>query len=138
MTKAVLDASAIIKWFVSEDETKECKKLRDMHLKGRLKLYTCRFTLIELSNALRFAAGITAEDIINAVKAVEALNLALIDEHEVLDEAIKIAFKYEITVHDAIYVALSRKLNSRLVTYDEELLRKFPDEAVRASKLLKQ
>jgi len=136
LKRVVLDTSAIVKWFVSEKESREMERLREMHLSGQIELCTCNFALIELANALRYATGIQMQDVLKAVEAVKALGLILVDELEILGKAIKLAFEYEITIYDALYVSLAYEMDSKIVTYDKVLLDKFPKKAVKASQLL--
>ena len=47
-------------------------------------------------------------------------------------------FNHGTTVYDAIYVALAKATNSKLVTYDKELLNKFSEIAERASQVISE
>ena len=39
----VLDASAVVKWFVKEEESDEMRKIRDLYLNGKVVIYApCR------------------------------------------------------------------------------------------------
>ena len=134
----VLDASAIVKWFVGEDESSEMRRIRDLYLSGRVFIYVPSLLLVELANALRYVSGLTSTDVVNAVKALEALRLNVVSNTSVLDEAIEIAFNHGITVYDAVYVALARATNSMLVTYDKEILSKFSGIAKKASQIINE
>ena len=136
LKRVVLDTSAIVKWFVSEEESGEMERLREMHLSEQIELCTCTLALVELANALRYAVGIQMQDVLKAIEAVKALGLILIDELEVLSKAIKLAFEHGITIYDALYVSLAYEMDSKIVTYDKVLLDKFPKKAVKASQLL--
>ncbi|MFZ8807465.1 MAG: type II toxin-antitoxin system VapC family toxin [Pyrobaculum sp.] len=46
---------------------------------------------------------------------------------EVAADAFRLAVDAGITVYDAAYVVLAKRLDARLLTLDGELLRKFPD-----------
>ncbi len=132
----VLDTSAVVKWFIEEEESSEMRRIRDLYLKGKIVIYIPLLLFIELANALRYIKGLTPIDVVNALKALSILHLNVVDSIEVLDKAIEIAFNANITVYDAIYVALARATNSKLVTYDGELLSKFKDIAKRASQII--
>jgi len=132
----VLDASAVAKWFIEEDESREMHRVIDLHLSGRVTIYVPSLLLVELANALRYVSGLTSTDVINALEALKSLRLNIVSDLEVLNDAIEIAFNQNITVYDAIYVALARTTGSKLVTYDKELLRKFSDIARKASQII--
>ena len=134
----VLDASAAVKWFVREEESDEMRKIRDLYLRNKLGIYVPSLLLLELTNALRYVKGLTAADVVNAVNALRALQINIVDDAELLDDAVSMAFESNITVYDAIYLALAKSTNSKLITYDTELLTKFKDIAKKASQLMKQ
>jgi len=131
----VLDASAVIKWFVEEDESNEMCKIRDLYLKGKALIYVPSLLFVELANALRYVKGLTPTDVINAVKALNLLRLNVVNDLNLLDKAVELAFNTDITVYDALYVALAKITNSELVTYDTELLSKFKGLAKKASQI---
>ncbi len=132
----VLDASAVVKWFVEEEESNEMRKIRDLYLKGKVAIYVPSLLFIEFANALRFVKGLTLTDVVNAVKALNLLRLNVVSDLDILDRAVELAFKTGITVYDAIYVALAKITNSKLITYDTELLNKFKDLARKASQII--
>ena len=132
----VLDVSAIAKWFVEEAGADLCRRIRDLHVRGDIVIHTCRLALIELANALRFTRGLTAEDVNRSVEAVKALDVALADEEDLLRDSVRMAFERGVTVYDGLYVALARKLGSKLVTYDKTLLDKLKGEALTANEYL--
>jgi len=137
-TGLVLDASAVAKWFVEEDESEEMRRIRDLHINGIVIIYIPSLLFVELSNALRYIGGLTPTDVINAIEALKTLHLKVVSDLEVLDRAIEIAFNHSITVYDAIYVALARATGSKLITYDKELLSKFSNIAGKASQIIKE
>ena len=132
----VLDVSAVVKWFVEEEESNEMRKIRDLYLKGKVAVYVPSLLFVEFANALRFVKGLTLTDVVNAVKALNLLRLNVVSDLDVLDRAVELAFKTGITVYDAIYVALAKITNSKLITYDTELLDKFKDLARKASQII--
>ena len=134
--KIVLDASAVVKWFVREEESGEMEELLGKFLSGEVEFHSPELLLVELANVLRYARGLTPEDVARAVEAVRALGVNLVDDLQVLGEAIELAFQRDVTVYDALYVSLAQRLSGRLVTYDGKLLRKFGGLAATASELL--
>ena len=134
----VLDTSAIVKWFVEEVESSEMRRIRDLFLSGRVVIYVPSLLFVELANALRYVKGLTSMDVINALKALSILHLNVINSMEVLDKATEIAFNANVTVYDAVYVALAKATNSKLLTYDSKLLGKFKDIARKASQIINE
>ena len=112
------------------------EELLDKFLSGEVEFHSPELLLVELANVLRYARGLTPEDVARAVEAVRALGVNLVDDLQVLGEAIELAFQRDVTVYDALYVSLAQRLSGRLVTYDGKLLRKFGGLAATASELL--
>ncbi|MBS7653109.1 MAG: type II toxin-antitoxin system VapC family toxin [Candidatus Bathyarchaeia archaeon] len=134
----VLDASAAVKWFIKEDEHPEMRELRDLFLEGRLEIHIPSLLYTEFSNALRYIHGLTSIDVVRALNALKDLQLKTISDLDLLQEAVEIAFDKDITVYDALYIALARAVSSKLITYDTKLLNRFSDNAVKASQILKE
>jgi len=99
--------------------------------------YSLRAVLIELANALRYASGICPLDVSRLWRR-SSPSLGLADDLKIRGEAARLAFEERVTLYGALYVSLAKNLGGRLVTYDGELLRKFPKLAARASDLLRQ
>lgn len=67
--------------------------------------------------------------ILNLIKAIE-INLTSLNE--IIEEAVKYTFKLNLTIYDALYIALSEVLDILLITYDKELQMKFEQRAIKA------
>ena len=134
--RVVLDASAIAKWFLREEESEEMRKLLSGIVSGMLEAHVPSLAFVELANLLRYARGLTEEDVVKGVSAAMAIGLVKHEFEEVYDRAIRLAFEKKLTVYDAVYAALAEILDSYLITYDEQLLRVFP-RAVRAGQLVR-
>lgn len=134
----VLDASAVVKWFVREEEHDEMREIRDLFIRRKLDVYVPLLLFVELANALRYVNGVTAEDVVRALNALKALCLNVINDLDLIPRAVEIAFSTGVTVYDAIYVALAEVTKSKLITYDNKLLGKFSNLAAKASQVLKE
>jgi len=134
--RLVLDASAVVKLFREEEETPEMRQIVDLYKKRRVSIYAPSLLFVELANALRYTQGLTVNDVFDALGALKMLRLIVVDVEHVLNRAVELAFEYDVTVYDAVYVALTELVNGILITYDRELLRKFPAVAKRAGEFL--
>ncbi len=137
MNVVVLDASAVAKWFVREKGSSDMRLIRDKIASGRLTGYAPNFVLIEIANLLRYSREASSEDVLNAVRSLTIL-LHLKRDEELLEKAVRLAFKKSITVYDSLYVALAMEMGTKLVTYDRELLDKFGGVAIMAEELLRR
>jgi len=75
---------------------------------------------------------IKAED---AVKRAEVLKRLIntskvYESKDFLVDAVKLAVKYDVTVYDALFVALAQRLNDKLVTTDRKLWEKLKDSDI--------
>jgi predicted nucleic acid-binding protein len=133
--KVVLDASAVGKWYLIEEESKDMRKLRDEILIGEVEAHVPELMLIELANLLRYARGLSPEDVVKGVRAAMSIGLIMHRFDELLEKAVEIAFKESLTVYDSTYVALTENLNAMLITYDDRLLKNVK-RACKASEIL--
>jgi len=45
----VLNVSAVAKWFIEEDESREMRRVIDLHLSGRVVIYVPSLLFVELA-----------------------------------------------------------------------------------------
>jgi len=134
--KVVLDASAVAKWYLKEEESGEMRTLRAKIVSGELEVHVPDLIFVELANVLRCARGSSVADVVNGVKAAMALGMVVHGFEQLLEKAAEIAFAKDLTIYDAVYSALAELEDAALVTYDRELLAKV-EKARRASDFLR-
>lgn len=121
----VLDASVIAKWFKLEGGRDKALKIRRNYIKGKCDIIVPDFLLIEISNLLRYSKVFTIEDTNQALASLRELEITVIvPTFEIIGGAVKLSFKYDITVYDAIYLATAESIGYRFITADERLYRK--------------
>lgn len=135
--KVVLDASAVAKWYLKEEESREMRVLRASIVAGNLEAHVPDLVFVELANLLRYARGANAADVVGGVRAAMVLGMVVHSFEELLEKAVEIAFARDLTIYDSVYAALAELENAALVTYDRELLRKV-EKARKASDLLRE
>jgi predicted nucleic acid-binding protein len=124
----VIDASALAALLMPESGGEEVEKA----VKEAEGVSTLDLAAYEVGNAVwrRVRRGELSMEEGNVV--VSTL-LSLLETFEVFSyrevaaDAFKLAVDAGITVYDAAYVVLAKRLDARLLTLDGELLRKFPD-----------
>jgi len=123
-----VDASIIVKWFSRfEQDAESSEKLLNSHIEGASMLVSSSLVLYEVCNALRFNPNFGEKDISRAATNLLKLELDLVDFSEVFESAIELAFSHNITIYDAAYIAVSRKLHIPLLTADYKLLDKIKE-----------
>lgn len=121
----VTDSSVIIKWFCEEEDTPKALALREKFHLGEAEIAIPDLSLYEVANALRHNKSITEDDVKAAVGSLVKMGLDIIvPTMDVFELAISIAFRYNITLYDAYFVALAQSLRFTFITADEALHRK--------------
>lgn len=129
----VVDASVLSKWFIEhkEPDRDQALALKDLHVAGRSTIYIPELAFLEVLNAIRFGAKTKEEHGGRAVAGLSDLNLEVRPaDFNLLRKANAIAWAYEITVYDALYVALAEQLGYPLITADEAMLKKMHGHSI--------
>jgi predicted nucleic acid-binding protein len=121
MEKVVIDTSVAVKWFSAEEDTDKALQLRDRHVTGELELVATPLLICELVNALRYKPDFDAAKLKRAIGSLCKLHLRI----EPITEALlrtgaKIAFDGDVTLYDALPVAVALLSGTRCVTADAE------------------
>jgi len=117
----VLDTSVILKWFSEsgESDLDRALQLRQSMLEGNIFFVVPDLLFYELANALRHNPNFSMKDVEQAVHSVFEMGLEVQSvDGEVMGEAISLAFKHNITVYDAYFLALAKKEGKPFITAD--------------------
>ncbi len=130
-----------MKLVLNEQGSKEARANLLGFLKKGYALYTVDLALAECLNAIWKHVNLLSElKVENAKLAVGDLTrvfdkLNVVTAREVSEEALNIALTQNVPVYDALYIALSQKLDGSLYTADQKLYA--TAKAVTKTKLLK-
>lgn len=125
----VLDASVVIKWFVSEDDDALAEKIRQDFMDGHSDIVVPDLLRAEVANGLRYKPSFTKRGVHDAITTLEDLGINIVyPDLPLYEQAISIAFDYDITVYDALYVALALEYEYTLITADDKLVKRLPAE----------
>ena len=121
--KAVVDASVLVKWFVDEQGSTDALRLQEDHLAEKLRIIVPELSFIEVINALRYKGG--------AAETLAAANRALWDcqfhvekiTELLLDKTAMLAVQHNLSMYDALYLAIAMLHNCALITADKKLAR---------------
>ena len=112
--KFVLDTSVVVKWFSrDEDDAEHANKLRHQIQEGLCVITIPDLLFYELANALRHNPNFTAEDVRVALDSVFDMEFDI----RKVDSSV-IAFKFNVTVYDAYFLALSQLESKPFVAAD--------------------
>lgn len=126
MNKYVIDASVAVKWYSysKEDDLIKADRLLQMYAEGSCDFIAPTLICYELANALRFNPNLEEEDVKRAMKDFFDLQISFQSSYEYMNSAIELAFRYTLTVYDAVYAALSQFTGTPLITADYKFLAK--------------
>lgn len=119
----VVDASVVLKWLMPHEAlARGAFAIRQRHMDGRQPCACPELLLYEVANALITKSHVPLEE------AIAALTLILNDELiryplEAADHgfAMRVAREQQLSLYDASYVALAKKLDCSLITADRQL-----------------
>ncbi|PIS28635.1 hypothetical protein COT42_07425 [Candidatus Saganbacteria bacterium CG08_land_8_20_14_0_20_45_16] len=124
----ILDASVILRWFIEEEQSDKARKIQDDYLVDKLDIAVPDLLLYEVANALRFNKSFEVDEIDQVLTSLSDLGIKVLPiNYALVGEAARLAYNYELTVYDAIYVELSLKLGAEFVTADQKLFEKVKD-----------
>jgi len=127
----VVDASVLVKWFMTEEDRDLALGLRDLHVSGRSTLFVSELTFLEILNAIKYGPKAKEGDGAEALHVLENLHLQVKPtDFELLRKTNAIAWSYGVAIYDAAYVALAEDLGLPLVTADEVLLQKMQGHSI--------
>jgi predicted nucleic acid-binding protein len=122
----VLDASVILKWLL-DDEAGHTRatELREAHAGGTETIAVPDLLFFEIANVLAMKKQLSEVDCASGISLVWDFQLEQYDFGlEEFLAAMSIARRHGITVYDAAYVELARRLDCMVVTADRKLYEK--------------
>lgn len=127
MNTYVLDASVAAKWMLpagGEDLHEEAAEWLERLLGNQISLVVPDLFWIETSNLIWRAvriARITKQEGVRALSDLRDRGLETVSSLALLSSALEIAFSYNRSVYDSVYVALAKDRDTLVITADEKL-----------------
>jgi predicted nucleic acid-binding protein len=122
----VLDSSVLVKWFSPYDEEHRNKALSLLNLykEGKIDLFIPELAICEVSNALRYNKNFNESEVKDILKFFMNLELSTVNLNEdIVNKSLGISYEDNITVYDAIFIALSNILKIPLITANPKHLK---------------
>jgi predicted nucleic acid-binding protein len=122
----VLDASVVLKWILGDEERGEkTKPYRDRHVSGEEVVAVHDLFFYEIANVLTTKTNLNTRDVLEAFALIwnfdfEIFNFGL----EEFLAGITLSRRYRITLYDAAYISLAKRLQCSFVTADGRLYEK--------------
>jgi len=124
----VVDASVMIELFLQEDLSEAVQQIVDeivLNVAGPTPLLVPDLFYVECGNILRSKVrfnGYPPQTAIQAMRYLRELALPTTSTADLVEDALAIAFVYDITAYDAVYVALAAQHGIPLLTADAKLV----------------
>jgi predicted nucleic acid-binding protein len=126
-TDLVVDASVAVKWHLrDEDQVAEAALVLERFADGDLQLFAPTQIQYEVASAITAATigqnpRLSQADGQAAIEEFLAINISLINDQDIIVDAYNLVHQYGCAIYDAIYLALSQKLDIPLIIADHRL-----------------
>lgn len=123
---ALLDSSVVLKWFRRDEVWRDVAlQLRVAYIEGRMVIYVPDLLTYEIANVLRFKPDLSQGQVQAALNSLYDMQIRIVKgSREVVKEAIRLAYLYDVTVYDAVFVAIAENLSVPFITADDKLSQK--------------
>ncbi|MEA2016095.1 MAG: type II toxin-antitoxin system VapC family toxin [Actinomycetota bacterium] len=121
----VLDASVGVKWFneKNEEDVEIALEIQKQKILSKLEIIVPDLFFLEIINAFITRSTFATEDILIMEEALQKMNLKVVSpDHFILNEAIKVARDFNLTIYDSLYVAVANFYSTQLLTGDKKIL----------------
>lgn len=121
----IIDASVVIKFYIPEILSDKSAEVMSRVADGELMLCAPDLLYPETGNILWKKQGrheLTPVEVDEIVDAITALPIKIEPSMPVMPLAVSIAMQSGITVYDAMYVAVARIYETRMITADKKLM----------------
>ena len=136
---SVLDASVVLKWFINEEDSDKAEILRSEYFFGNRSITVPDLILYEFANALNFNPEFDTDEIKEAIQTLFDMEIEIITPTQMMiNKAVDIASKNNVTIYDASYLALSYDLQVEFITADEKFYKKLFQSKFKDIVLLKE
>ena len=124
--KFVVDASVILKWFSQDREgnLEKALQLREDFRSRKIDLFSPELLIYEITNVLRYKKSLTDVLILKAIDSIFALDILTPLNQRIMENALNLAHKHNITVYDSTYLSFSRYCGCYLITADKKFYQK--------------
>ena len=118
--EVVLDSSIVVKWFSTEAKSDEALKYLDSYIQGSTELVVSEILFCEVGNALRYKPDYDNQKWKTALTQLFNLRMKVAHLNEALmNRAGEIAYDGQVTVYDALPIAIAEHKKTVCITADE-------------------
>lgn len=126
MTRYVVDASVVIKWYIPEKLSEQADLFLEESVVAGAPLLAPDLLIAEVGNILwkkQRLGELSPSEASHILETIgESLPLQLYESLSLMSSAWKIACTFDRTFYDALYVALAQQQDALFITADEKLV----------------
>ncbi|UCE14102.1 MAG: type II toxin-antitoxin system VapC family toxin [Candidatus Heimdallarchaeota archaeon] len=123
MKKIVVDASLVVKWFISEKYSQLALEIRDHFVNGEIELFAPNLLQYEVLNALKYSNLFSRENLAEAVTSLENYGIIQLPLNgEYAQKTMTVAVEHNISIYDAAYVGLTDVMGICAYSADKKLV----------------
>ncbi|MBI5613642.1 type II toxin-antitoxin system VapC family toxin [Candidatus Gottesmanbacteria bacterium] len=122
--KVIVDASVVLEWLESGEKAQAALRLHHDIVTGTIAAWAPDFLLSEVVNILLRKKHASRKDTETFIDTLLTIGISFDDEPDIgtVRAIIDIADTYKTTTYDAKYIYLAKKLQCKLVSFDQKLL----------------
>jgi len=118
---SVMDASIVLAWLLPDEREAAINRIFDVYQQKKGHIYAPKLLIYELINGLKTAIvrkRINWPEAKESIKVFKAMNFELIDQGGEEEAILKLANRLNLSVYDASYVVLAKKLKVKRMCYN--------------------
>ena len=129
-SRIIIDTSVSVKWFLSDDEpyTDKAEAILTDYYNNKIRIISPQLMLFEISNVLKNRITEDETDEANIMDILFNMGIICFTDKNTLENAVKNAYKYDLSVYDGIFLATAQYYRGKLVTDDEKLFNNYSNE----------
>lgn len=126
MKTYVLDTSVVVKWFVAEEDSDKAEIFMLDFQRGEINVIVPTLLEYEIANVLwvKRREGVSKEKAVEIMKDLENINLPTKTAFELMEQAQEFSYKHDVTIYDAVFLALAHQHSCEFITADKKLYNK--------------
>lgn len=119
MDKIILDTSVLVKFFSPDERDKTADNLLDRFTQKNLYFLTLDIAIYELTNTLKLSKKATVDIVSANISDVLSMNMEIATySHLLLKKGMEFMDKFNLTIYDSVFIALSEMKKIPLLTAD--------------------
>jgi len=123
MRKIIVDASLVVKWFITEEYSNLALEIRDRFVNGQLELFAPSLLQYEVLNALKYSNLFSLDNLVDAVTSLENYGIIQVPLNgDYTQKTLKLAVDHNISIYDAAYIGLTDVLGICAYSADKKLV----------------